>query len=290
MKRVFVAFAVLSIGLSASSRAFAAIEAGDDIQINTWPHAGQSQGPFKVTIYNDDDKTVGHVANPLGDLERNPFLTFCVEVREFFYNGQVFDIKGFSDVSVSTGRTLTGYSAWVYEQFITLGLTPSSSPAPINGVAFGDAMNAYQYAIWSGMVDLNGGVIDASYLGSIANSEYGAEFPGGTAYELHTNTTLDVLGIDYDTFLAPSNSDWGANEAARLLNTGDVDAINIDGDGAWGQDQLIVITISHHDDVPEPASLIVWTVLGAGAAGLALRRRRAAALAGPQKTGKRSSE
>lgn len=289
MKRLLAALAFASLAALCNAQAFASVNyAGDDVSINLWGNAasGQLEGPFQVAIYEDAEKTPGHVGSNMTPLV-GPFLTFCVETHEYFSSsGSRFDILGTSTSTVTTGRQLTGYAAWVYQsKFLALGISPDTNPSTtisgLNGVSFADAMNAYQFAVWSGIVDAR---TDDTQLGSIDHSEYGSLY--GSSYNLHKytdslNTTLSTLGrlgISIDNF---NSSDWGG-----LRVTGNVQVINIDAGYSsgyrWGQDQLIQIMGLSNDTtvVPEPATIIIWSLLGAGSwLGTRVWRRRGSDLA-----------
>lgn len=269
MRRMVIAFVaiLMAAGSPAVFGAIDGVQPGDDIQINTWPR-GQTQGPFWARIWDDDPSADVGTTTSSADLERS-FLTFCLERREYFYSGERFNIAGLEGTTLDTGRNLTGYAAWVYEQFRALGLTPATTTAqlaakPIPGglSSWGHALDLFQNAIWAG-------VVGSDWIVGGGNAELPLTFS--------LNDDYDDLGISYTYDFLPST--WAGGPSTllqeRLEELGNYRVIQIDPlPNEHGQDQMLMLEPEDQGYTPEPASLLIWGCIGGVAAGLNWYRRR----------------
>jgi len=206
-------------------------------------------GPFWATIYADGSSP--HVGT--GGTPYTSFVTFCVERTEYFNPGTRYDIKGLTEQSQNSQKYLTGYAAWVYAK------TTEVNPRDLANQTF---MLYAQQAIWAGMVtkDTSGNLNTPGLAGSglpMGTPDFGDILVAGGA----------KVNIDYDTFLG---SGWGG-----LAELHGYKVINVqDARGNPKQDQVISPENST-GAIPEPASLLIWSVAGGVAvAGAAIRRRR----------------
>ena len=281
MRKLLGLLAILGIIVGIVPTAMGAIQQNDDIYISLWQSApaGQTEGPFHGQVFHDSSTGVSSHTNQTPSFDN---LVFCVETHEYFSSGgSWFNVTGVGTSTQRSGRLLTGYSAWVYEQFKSLAGTNGADPShgfptglTVGGYSMGYVMNRYQDAIWAGMVADNGTGRNSIVLGDVGalDSEYGSYY--GSPISLGVGSVFDTLGIGTNDFLA---SNWvGATDAAKLRNVAGYGIIQINVDGYWGQDQLFVIGQNRPVPVvPEPASVVVWSVIGAGAGLGAVRRRRA---------------
>lgn len=271
-RRILLVLAVAGL-LLVPTHAFATVAVNDDIQISLWAErpSGQSQGPFWVQIFEDDANTVSP-----GD-SKQEFLTFCAEQTQYFSPGSTYNIDGITTDS-TIGKTLTGYTAWVYDSFKALAAGDSGAPwnqsngptatAP-GSFTWGHVMNLYQNAVWAGM--RTGGATYLSQIGD-GSAEKTVYVGAGTDYETIGISTKDFLGSTWGSTTS------GADEAGKLAYVGNYRVLNIQtgGDGD-AQDQVFLGESEGSAPIPEPASLAIWSMLSLGAAaasGLARRRRR----------------
>jgi len=226
-----------------------------------------SGGPFVARIFEDNRSVAAQTGDWVNGANNTPanasaiktFLTFCLEKNEHItpgtYNttgGDKVDIAAFNIKSMNTGRFLSGYTAWVYDSFL------KSSFDATNAAANPAAMIAYQNAIWAGLSNSQTPTFAAHTPGT--NVRINGE---NSSYNLE-NATLVGLGISYSQFLS---SGWGGNvEATQLTYTNGYRALNLKSDNGSPMQDMIM--------VPEPASLVVWSVLAGSAAGLTVARRR----------------
>ncbi len=217
----------------------------DDMYITDLPPTWGG-GPFAISIY-DDNRTLADTYH-VGGLVYGPRSTFCVETTQYiWFTPGWFDVHGLTTQN-SAGRNLKGYAAWVYDIWAdkegTAGFT-------------GDEKKSFQNAIWAGI---------SSGTSNTSGSEYYAKntsnITNWTPYQdLGTGNDID---IDLDTFLASS---WGGDDYIGYYRM-----VEIGGDG---DNQAQMFIGFGHPDVPEPASLIVWSLLGMGSwLGLRVWRRR----------------
>ena len=264
---------LLTIGCLAQT-APASVEVNDDIFLQVWANhaSGQTEGPFFAAIY-DDPRPIQGPGTLLGshsaaNLETT-LLTFCVEKSNYFWSsGQYFNIDDFGDVTVSGGKTLTGYTAWVYHKFLALGVTPTTTlptTDPNTGLPWATVMNDYQKAIWAGMVsDIVNGV------GGSGSEEPLPGFTTSTQATPGAYADYYTIGIGYGQFL--TDASWAEVNGSKLNNLGGYQVLIIkpsplDYGTAYefGQDQLFFIgeCTNNQSVVPEPATMIVWALLGA---------------------------
>jgi hypothetical protein len=280
MKRFVGIAAIFVVIMAVSAPAMATIQTGNIFQL-TWPNFSPHgyEGPFQM---------IPNGGNPIAV---DNFYTFCVEQKEFFTPGLSYQIgqttalgvisNGIGIKSVLTNRTLTGYSAWIYSMFRNDdGFNLPVAITGDGGITTTE-YNALQYAVWAGMVKKDNG---------------GSGIVGGTDAEQHVGDSnsylgrgwtwdqLDALDISYSDFLASSWAGAGSNEAAKLAEVGNVQVLNLYGYNStkkWydcpAQDQLGIIPGQGQDhNVPEPAALIIWSLLSLSGGLWAWARRRGA--------------
>ena len=265
-----------------ASQTSAAIVAHDSVRIYSWgglplnSHSPPTlhQTPYQVKAYSYNTPTSGSSA-----VAKENFLTFCVERTENFFNGELFkNIDGLSNITKSSGFTLTGYTAWVAEVFHSRygdlnpnrtwnGQTTASGQveaADLFSITSGRyKADLYQEAVWAGMVKLaplqqvaNAG----SLIGTLAGSEF---YVSATeAQQLHS------IGIAYSDYLT---SGWGL---AGLNYTGGYTVVNIPTNVsagvnlAFGQDQLFrpdggpvnPPPLDPGNPIPLPPAILIWSV------------------------------
>jgi hypothetical protein len=234
--RIGVLTAAFVLGISLPS--WAAIEVGDQFKM-TKPYSISSQGPFLMT-----EKVLS------GDTQVAPFETFCVEVNEYFHIGNTYSVAGIGVQTIHTGNYLSPYTAWVYTKY-------STDTTFHDYVVDHEKFNLVQKAIWAGMVQNVG---DAP--GS-AGSEY-AKYTSTPFASIQTS--LGNIGISLADF---ASSGWSGFGDVKVLNM--VGPVPSTKDS---QDQLAIIPSEGTPQVPEPMSVIVWSLLGLCFVGTAIWRRR----------------
>lgn len=236
MRRMIAVLTVLLVAALFCSPAAASITAGDTYRIDWHKVAGQSQGPFEFIRVSPTPS--GN--NP--NLTENPqyrtdtslwddayFWSFCVEIGETFIPGHTYKVDAIADHSYASDMLLTGYTAWIYSMFREIDGWTLPNEILSDGIS-GEEYNHLQNAVWAGMVGSSGVV-------------------GGSDAELSISLwgQYETLGIGYSDFLSSS---WGT-----LADLGSVRVMHMGNDGL-AQDQLAII--------PEPASVLIWCLLGAG--------------------------
>lgn len=181
------------------------------------------------------------------------FDTFCVEVTEFVSLPGTYTAN-FSNVTNAGGRTLRDEVAWLYIEY-SKG-AGSAVHTLFNSYAQSMAVsaNSLQRAIWEFM-----------YEGMVSPPSIPATSP---AYHADLRTDLKsaastAIGLGWEN-LETNPDGW-------------VQIMNLTRNGNKHQDQLILFPPDPDDSgvVPEPSTLVVWTLL-VGCAGVVLSRRSAA--------------
>jgi hypothetical protein len=246
---VLAGLVVLACVVPAQASINGVVDQNDDLYLNpTVRPAGFNGGPWWAAIY--DDASSGIAATHPSSLQVYPVgaalvSTFCVEVNNYI-SGDVgwYNVYGLSTTN-GFGRKLTGYAAWVYNTWRNL---PSAMSLP-------DATKVlFQKAIWAGVSKDVANGADTEYV-----AEYGSPITDWAPYE--------AIGISYADFLA---SGWGLN------NLGGYEMVEIGPNGGQ-QAQMFMSSggTAPTSAIPEPAALIVWSLLGTGSwLGMRVWRRR----------------
>jgi len=255
MKRSVIGLAVAVLVFTAAVPAVASIEKGDILKFSR-AYSGTSQGPFLATV----------VDSPGGATD---FLTYCVETTEFFFPHYKYAVGDITDASVRTERDLSGYSAWLYTVFradLEHPVGDDKSWAfkdPVDTVTEYDLL---QEAIWAGMLGSSGVVGGSDSEKPISN------------WTPYTNEGFGLT--DFQTAVAKGR--WpGENDIdyVMVLNMAYVPSEGEDPDPKtrvqdmltfYGGDGISTI-------IPEPASLIAWSLLGCLGVAIGWWRRRKAA-------------
>ena len=236
----------LMVALPAQASVNGLVDQNDDLKIADLP-PGWAGGPFQIEIF-DDGRPIADALHQ-GPSIRGPRTTFCVETQDSisfspgWYN--VYSVT----MTNSQNRNLKGYAAWVYDVW----------RAKEGSIASAADKMAFQKAIWAG---ISSGAVNTS--GSEYYAEYGSNITVWTPYQgLGTSNNID---IDYATFVAANG--LGGN---GLNYTADYYFVDL---GSSGGAQAQFLNGPEFPGIPEPASLIIWSVAGGlGAAGLGLRKR-----------------
>jgi len=268
-------FAAMVVGLLSAPVAQASVTVNDDLTISNWALRDQSfnGGPFHVKIWDDTSTEANsHFGTP--DLDQ---LAYCVQLDQFLVWDKMYNIADTKvKVTESAGgggtltRELSGYAMWVYEAFRTLLLTPEYTALPTGLVA--SDLNDYQEAIWAGVVTDN-----------LPPSTSNIGIAGKSLFTLSSSTQFDSVGTGtYEKDISLKNFTDNiigtyTNPAAELgtwqyaMTEADAPYKMIVLTGV--QDQIFIGTGTAY--IPEPASLIVWSLLGMGSwLGLRVWRRR----------------
>lgn len=287
-------FCVLMFAVVAP-RAFGAvgISQHDDISIGG-SLSGSSGGPFTANIYLDNTRIQGPGSWTDGQTSADTFTTFCLEYNEHFSPGSTrYDVALINTKTVNTGYYLTGYAAWVYKTYLDEITNPTLNA---NSERY-----TFQKAIWGGVVASLTGI--SAELGTLANSEWGNTGAGASlslnpAFVASSASFSNVTGvalaadpdrIDISTgaFLAQMST-WsggvyanGDSSDAALSFLNGYRVLNLQtnagyavGPPASGYAQDMIVGPANVLSVPEPASIVVWSLLAGGAAGVGVARKR----------------
>lgn len=203
--------------------------------------------------------------------------TFCVQRYEYLPPGQQAYIKSYDTVTSGgyPNYYLTGYAAWLYKKALgAIGAGPYDSGSEITYGVGGDPLSAFgdfefrtiQIGIWAGMVSRvlssdivagpagTAGVAVYTLVGS-RQSQYRVDWGSGLSGSGDAvSDALENLNLSYWDFLdevdAADRNDVGGVRVARMR-----------GRYYDIQDQLLIP--DEEPVVPEPASVAIWSLLGA---------------------------
>lgn len=177
------------------------------------------------------------------------FHTFCVELSETIAFGTTYKIKGLSQTTTLSGKSLTTDTAWLFRSWwlgsnkglATVGsFNIGTQSYALSGATRSSDARALQLAIWHTM----GWASEAIW----TTGGYAAEYAGNAKAQSWVAQASIIQGF--------TSSNFGVN----VMNLS-----RPDGTGNF-QDQLVVI--------PEPGSILIWTIAVAGIGSVLPRRRR----------------
>lgn len=241
-------------------------EAGDTIRLYDGP--GSRGGVFYVDVRGTGNSSTFDTYNTTfnGTATKYDFPTFCVEIDETISFNTDYYVAAISDTTAKTGYKLGSFAAWLYTEYLAPYLGPGAglTNIPYYGTSAQQA-NAIQRGIWLSM-----------------------------GYSVTKVTNSLVGGYDHDffdaLFAAYKSSPWVGSSTVNADNpwnygyeTGQVAVMNLTN-GKTGnkqknyQDQLVIDTElpppTGNSPVPEPLSVLVWSMLAICFGTLGARRER----------------
>ena len=277
-----IALVALTVGLLCSSSVKASVQfaqTGDSVKL--YNSAGASGGIFNVDVLGKT--TTGALYN-YGSSPYYDFSTFCVEISETISFGQQYEVYDANATkTVNSGKTLGSFAAWLYTQFlkpVLNGGTPFAGITGWGGDLAKDA-NAIQYGIWRSMGWSDGGGALNGNSGRFGGAlgSYDATFLQNLldAYSKDLSWDADAPGS-----VAGLNSSWNFVETKDPVTYGNVRIMNLvtyNYDGSIKknyQDQLVWSPPppTGNSPVPEPLSVIVWSMLAICVGTISARRER----------------
>lgn len=238
------AVAVIVFSTCALSARASIVAAGDDIKL--YDGLGTSGGIFHVDVLGSGASTSPY-----------DFDTFCVQTKEFISFSPTYRVLSIgknvlgSDSSHQNNVALSSFAAWLYSGFLGVdGVSLASTGFNVNTLSH---VNTLQAGIWTSLGYTSLFTPDAALLTSLTN-------------------------------LYNSDMTWAAQTADINGNkTGNVKIMNLVTLNANGvgikthhQDQLVWIPTSPPPPpvVPEPLSVVVWSLLAMCAGSVIARRTR----------------
>jgi hypothetical protein len=192
-----------------------------------------------------------------GSTYTSDIIAFCAQTNDVFKWNTAYEVTGIAD-------SLSDYGQWLYWNFAVKASagTSTSSLFSTLGNTLGSAV---QYGIWKELsppANLN--AIDTS-----ANL---------IAYEAYiTGNNPSVAGDVISSYKTSSDRLYTAYSLDTTWQAYSESPVRVAV--ISGQDQTVLAILPQNDpedngDVPEPAAILIWSLLGASWTGLALMRRR----------------
>jgi hypothetical protein len=243
MKKLLVLLILLTVVQTAS----AAIQVGDKLTyLGQTPGKSYSTGgEFSWTL-----TTNTNYPGPFVGGATSTFYSFCAETIQVIAS-PVYVVK-FSSTNSTGAYSLTDKAAWlIYREGVG-----GNAAVPTHATLTSTSAGTIQWAIWNEM-----GYSSPFSLPSAAlyNSWFG---PGG-AYYADTAWQNKAGGATVAGFSPFAQIAWLSTNYADVPN----------GKG-HAQDQVVFFSAGRLQEVPEPASIAIWSLLCAGWTGLAVVRRR----------------
>jgi hypothetical protein len=270
--RFFALLGVVAVfALCGQQTAHAGLTVGDTVELGldscSFGNGAVDGGEFTI-----DDTTNGYKST-----------TFCASILMEMNTGTPYKITSLGlspetpafNVSTPWGKEAT----YIFNQYVAnaaVATSPASSSWTAGYVPGTTLMNAYastgQYTSPSTTIPNSGGLSGYQIAGAMQYVFWQA---------LNMDPGTDGLGSDWASAYTLVNGklNWSGNAASTpLYSLDDVNQITISDSQGNVQPQLWLTETSvpaGSGGTPEPASLVIWSVIGAGAAGFAMRRRRA---------------
>jgi hypothetical protein len=243
MKRLLLMFVVV---LMVATTALASIGVGDRLT-----YGGQTSGK---SYGNGGEFTWSHTINTTypGAFTAAPtsstVFTFCAETTQTIAT-PVY-VTNLAQTNSTGQYTLHDFGQWLFFRYANGGNAAVPTHAGLNNNWAG----AIQWSLWN----------DMGYSQQFTNPISGQDATFHTAYAADTawqNRDKSKTYVDV-AWLSSSYAD--VPQAANNYKIGTGNA----------QDQIIFVSAGGLSEVPEPASIIVWSLLGLSATGIAAVRRR----------------
>jgi hypothetical protein len=250
---VFVLVVGLAVALGGEQAARASVMTGDWVVLSTGNGAVQygDGGEFRVDVYDQDafDSNGTHVS---GHNSFYSFYTFCCGVSDVFVPGNAYQITAVASAPSNLNNTVGG---WLFRRYWS---NPSEVvPESLTGYVPGHNALAANQTIAGNSNTSVAGAIQATIWQSLGQTPpAGYNFVGLAQW---ADTTFGWSSLWQPVSGIAQIQLWGPN--------------NNYGYGEPGQPQLYMPGVGQAAAAPEPASLLVWSLL-AGAAWLGMRRGR----------------
>ena len=241
-----VSIVLLGAGRANASMTTIQVQQGDYVTMSLgsqyYVMNGETGGEFGMTVYTDSS-----MQNCLGT-----FYTFCADPSTMMDLGVLYKVNAVADANY-LGYQLSDYGKWIYYEYAQNDngtLTTSYIPGHISPDFTSTVAGAIQEGIWS-QLTLNGN---------------GVGLPSGwddSAYNAVAGTDGVNWLADYNNSLSPDLSSVGIAQ------------LQLAGVNVQNQMVLTVLGTQGNTAVPEPATIIVWSLLGAASwLGMGVWRQR----------------
>jgi hypothetical protein len=244
-KALLLSIVVVLVG-SACSQGSITLLKDDRVKFND-QISGQSAGNGGAF-----DWQVAQLGHPLADYGSDPptvgehFTTFCVELTQYISEGTTYKVKADPFEPIAGGPANTSGKTWIDLSGVFLFEKWSDGQLSWSGHTGSQIAAAVQTSIWKSEGYSNSSI---STYGNLTASLYTAQI----------TTWLNALGY---------TSDWTPD------STKVVELTTLTGGSA--QDQIALVNMPDQPEtpvVPEPASILVWLLLGLSVSGVMFARR-----------------
>ena len=269
MKTLFSAAAAIALVVVNSGLSIAAIEfATVNDTIKLYDGLGGRGGIFYVDVLGAGNVSTTAPFN--GSSPYYDFPTFCVEIEEHITPGSsnTYFVDNVSDTTVSGNKKLGSFAAWLYTEYLEAVTSPAAAGLELvsNWGTTASHANAIQRGIW---LSMGYSISDAD--GAIDGSGYDSAF-FGSLFQAYKDSAWS------DTATHNVGNDWNYGYV-----TGQVAIMNLTNGtvrgGSKAQDQLVInpeLPPGGGAPVPEPMSLLVWSLFAVCIGGCGVGRYRVA--------------
>ena len=216
---------------------------------------------YAAGSYSYTGQPIPYTGAPLSSPELlGSFYTFCADTTAYFVPGKVYQVQSRAAAPSSFQNSLGG---WLFDKYWTNG----SPVVPTTSLV--------------GYVPGHNALYANTSFGTSPNTLSNYQVAGAIQADIWTALGKPIpSGYNFEALASAANTVFGWSSSWVAAQPGTVNEISL-----WGpndnygyhnpaQAQLYVPCTITPTAVPEPASLIVWLLLGAAAVGMVLRRRR----------------
>jgi hypothetical protein len=241
-----VTLAVFGAGQAQAALTAITVEPGDYVKMSFgsqyYVMNGETGGEFGMTVWDSGMNLKG------------TFYTFCADPTTLMNVGTLYSVNNVTN-SNALGYALSDYGKWIYYEYAKNDTLPSES----------SFIPGHQSAGFTSLVA--GAIQEGIWLQLKKNGQ--TDWPTGWTTYAYDTVSGTAAGNWYSHYLNGDDSSFAAHKNSIAIAQLQLNGVNV-------QNQMVLTMMTGAGPVPEPATLMVWSVLGA-AGWLSLRasRRRA---------------
>jgi len=255
MRRVVAVLAfsivLLGAGWAQASLTTVKVQPGEYVELAAGSHQyamyGETGGEFEMTVYGGDKTT-----------KIGSFYTFCADPTTFMNYNTLYYVKDVSD-SDALGYEISDYGKWIYYEYAKNdngAVVSSYIPGHLSPGFTNEVAGAIQEGIWQELTKTVNGVVSVDW---------------PTGWDHAAYNTVSFAENWANNYASGDNADFQRDKGAIMIGELTLNLADV-------QNQMVFTMVSPAGEgaVPEPSTMIVWSLLGVASwLGTMVWRRRA---------------
>ncbi len=220
------------------------------------------------TYYTQNGETGGEfammVSGNSAPLANGMFYTFCADPTEFINTGTNYTVAKVANAN-DLGYSLSNFGKWIYYEFSQGGYGSGAGLIPGHLTLTADLAGAIQEGIWSQLTN---------------GSQTALQISGWTTPDNYKNTIWPAWQNEYDAWVTSVGGSANADADLKDVGIAQLQLVQQGSANQNVQNQMVLsLNVTPTSLVPEPAAIVIWSLLGAGSwLGIKVWRRRGPAL------------